>query len=63
MTDKKYEEVRNALIPFAERHANDLHGTTHGSRDRSEWAADWNVAYLGEMTRLYKESKRGKYNE
>ena len=50
MTDKKYEEARNELIPFAERYANDLHGTTHGARDRNDWVCDWNTAYLGEMT-------------
>ena len=55
MTDKKYEEARNALIPFAERYADELHGTSHGERDRISWVSDWNVAFLGEMDRLWQQ--------
>ena len=64
MTDKKYEDARNALIPHAERHANLTIGETPDGLDRVEWVGAWNVAYLGEMTRLWAlEAKRGKHNE
>uniref|UniRef100_A0A6M3IU95 Uncharacterized protein n=1 Tax=viral metagenome TaxID=1070528 RepID=A0A6M3IU95_9ZZZZ len=53
MVDKAYEAERNKLIPFAERFADELYGTTNIGRPRSEWASNWNIAFLGEMNRLW----------
>jgi len=49
-----YEEARNALIPFAERFANEKEGAVPGI-SREEWVTAWNIAFLGEMDRLNKE--------
>ena len=56
MTDKKYVEARNKLIPFAEKYANKVAGKTpSGGVKKEEWAFLWNSTFLKEMDRLAKE--------
>jgi len=55
-----YQAKRDALIPEAEVFAN----TTEGkSRNHSQWAEQWSVAFLGEMDRLAKARGIVKRNE
>lgn len=61
-TDKKYEKKRNALIPEAERYANEKYGVKFkgGSEsERKEWFADWNRTFHGKMNLLWKEVRDG----
>jgi len=53
MIDKKYVAKRNKLIPFAERYANERFGR-HPSGNRDMWITNWNSAFHGEMTRLWR---------
>ena len=54
MTDTKYIRQRDALIPFAERHADDLFGKVP-TGDRDKWICDWNSAFHSKMDALAKE--------
>lgn len=55
-----YKLERNALIKFAERHADGLFGATSTapalSWERKGWVIGWNRAFLGEMDRLAREN-------
>jgi len=57
MADKKYEEARNALIPFAEKYANEKEEKNPVGQSREEWAKAWNLAFLGRMDKLAKEQR------
>ena len=56
MVDTKYIRQRDALIPFAERYANDLHGETPKG-DRDKMNSDWNSAFHSKMDALSREHK------
>lgn len=55
MTDKEYEEKRNALIPEAERYANEKHGKFY-SGNINTWRRDWTITFFNKMDELaYRE--------
>jgi len=50
-----YIEERNKLIPTAVKFANNLFGKKHPAGvDNERWANGWNLAYHGEMNKLWK---------
>uniref|UniRef100_A0A6M3JZQ1 Uncharacterized protein n=1 Tax=viral metagenome TaxID=1070528 RepID=A0A6M3JZQ1_9ZZZZ len=58
MTNREYNERRNALIPIAEKFANKRYGATWLGKDeatRLEWVDNWNQLYHGKMNRLWAE--------
>jgi len=60
MTDKKYEEARNKLIPIAEKHADKvcrmkIGVKPHGSSKKlDDWNNKWNLTFHNKMNELAK---------
>ena len=56
MTNQEYIDARDALIPLAERFANDRQGTSQAPGEpRMNWAARWGRTFLGRMDELVKK--------
>ena len=54
--NKEYIKARDALIPHAERYANEQVGKHPNSKeDREEWGAKWNQVFLAKMDKLARE--------
>lgn len=54
--DQQYVDMRNTLIPIAERYANKAagqSGTGKSMKEREVWAARWNRAFHRRMNALY----------
>lgn len=58
MSDQKYVEARNRLIPQAEKEARKKAGPEPARKttEWSEWAKDWNLGFHTEMERLVRHS-------
>lgn len=51
-----YEEQRNALIPEAEKFADNKFGKSYkgtSDEERNLWRANWNLAFFSQMDKLY----------
>ncbi|MDO9527761.1 MAG: hypothetical protein Q7J27_01230 [Syntrophales bacterium] len=58
--DKLYISRRNALIPLAEKFANEKCGKESSSKKlkiKDAWSAKWNTAFSTEMERLVNENR------
>lgn len=56
MVDLIYEELRNRLIPVAEKYANHMTGKRPTNEILQErWAAKWNLMFHTRMNELAKE--------
>ena len=53
--DQNYIDMREGLIPVAEKKANKKFGTTRGDRKAEQWANDWNKEFHAQMERLVKK--------
>lgn len=50
--DNDYIDLRESLIPEAEKTANKKCGKTRGKKTSEEWCEEWNKAFHAEMERL-----------
>ena len=53
--DHDYIEMREGLIPAAEKMANKKFGATRGDRKTEQWANDWNKEFHAQMERLVRK--------
>lgn len=56
--DENYIQQRNALIPEAEKFADDKFGKSYkgkSDKERNLWRANWNLAYHSCMDMLWRE--------
>lgn len=55
--DTEYAKLRSALVPEAEKFANDTQGKTRRGSGRSndQWCAAWNATFHAKMEELAKE--------